>query len=57
MNNQRIMKTNPEYSNSFFYVLVDKYIYHIVVKKSLKQNVNNNTQKNVMVSNTQFSHS
>lgn len=56
MNNQRIMKSNQEYSNSFFYVLLDKYIYYIVIKKSHKQIINGSTQKNVMVSETQFSH-
>jgi hypothetical protein len=47
------MKTNIHSLNSFFYSLLDKYIYYVVVKKCHKQLTINNSQEEKSVSNSQ----
>ena len=48
------MKANKETSHSFFYTLLDRYIYHVVVNKKHKRKVSKNSQEIISITETNF---
>lgn len=51
------MKANTETSHSFFFTLLDRYIYYVVVNKKHKRKVLKKTQEVISITETNFQYS